>query len=231
MNPQRALRQYIEDWQRSGLDRLAVQIPEPETPVQAAPPAAHVQPLQPPVAPPAAPTPTQTTPSQQPVAEPSVRRSPTPTGQKSDRSITERVASLQVLAGACAACTKCGELVSSRTQTVFGAGNPQASIMFVGEAPGADEDRLGQPFVGAAGQMLDKIIGACKLKREELYICNVLRCRPPGNRNPTTEEAGNCREFLDGQIDIVDPDYIVCCLLYTSPSPRDLSTSRMPSSA
>jgi DNA polymerase len=82
--------------------------------------------------------------------------------------------------------------------------------MFIGEAPGADEDRQGEPFVGRAGQLLDRIIEASKLKREEIYICNILRCRPPGNRNPTDQEAANCREYLDGQIQIVDPDYIVC---------------------
>ena len=109
-----------------------------------------------------------------------------------------------------AACTRCQELASTRTQTVFGVGNPEAKILFIGEAPGADEDRQGEPFVGAAGQLLDKIIAASKLTREELFICNILKCRPPGNRNPTAEEAGNCREYLDAQIEIVDPDYIVC---------------------
>jgi DNA polymerase len=82
--------------------------------------------------------------------------------------------------------------------------------MFIGEAPGADEDRQGEPFVGAAGQLLNRIIEACGLKREDIYICNILRCRPPGNRNPQPQEVANCREFLDGQIQIVDPDYIIC---------------------
>lgn len=109
-----------------------------------------------------------------------------------------------------AACTRCQELASTRTQTVFGVGNPQAEVMFIGEAPGADEDRLGEPFVGKAGQLLTKIIEACGWQRSELYICNILRCRPPGNRNPTAEEAQNCREYLDRQIAIVSPSYIVC---------------------
>lgn len=82
--------------------------------------------------------------------------------------------------------------------------------MYIGEAPGADEDRQGEPFVGRAGQLLDKITEACKLTREEIYICNILRCRPPGNRNPTPDEATNCREYLDAQIELVDPEYIVC---------------------
>ncbi|HVJ86132.1 MAG TPA: uracil-DNA glycosylase, partial [Caulifigura sp.] len=74
----------------------------------------------------------------------------------------------------------------------------------------ADEDAQGEPFVGRAGQLLNKIIAACGWQREELYICNILRCRPPGNRTPLPQEAANCREYLDGQISIVDPDYIVC---------------------
>ena len=125
-------------------------------------------------------------------------------------TIDERHAALTVLSERVAACVKCQELADSRKQTVFGVGNPNARIMFIGEAPGADEDRLGEPFVGAAGQLLDKIIVACKMKREDVYICNILRCRPPGNRNPSPIEAGNCREYLDGQIAIVQPEYIVC---------------------
>ena len=117
---------------------------------------------------------------------------------------------LRDLAQQVAACTRCDELARTRTQTVFGVGNPEAQVMFIGEAPGADEDKQGEPFVGKAGQLLTRIIEACGWKREDLYICNILRCRPPGNRNPTTEEAANCREYLDGQIAIVDPDYIVC---------------------
>lgn len=82
--------------------------------------------------------------------------------------------------------------------------------MFIGEAPGADEDKQGEPFVGRAGQLLDKIIEACKMQREEIYIANILKCRPPDNRKPLPDEAANCREFLDAQINIVQPDYIVC---------------------
>ena len=114
------------------------------------------------------------------------------------------------LAEIVAGCQNCPELVAGRTQTVFGVGNPVAKIMFIGEAPGADEDRQGEPFVGAAGQLLDKIIVACGLQRNDIYICNILRCRPPGNRNPLPQEAANCRQFLDAQIKIVNPEYIVC---------------------
>lgn len=125
-------------------------------------------------------------------------------------SRSEREHELHQLKDRVAACVKCQELAGTRTQTVFGVGNAEAKLMFVGEAPGADEDRQGEPFVGAAGQLLNRIIAACTLTREEVYICNILRCRPPGNRNPTDTEADNCREFLDAQIRIVDPDYIVC---------------------
>jgi uracil-DNA glycosylase family 4 len=114
------------------------------------------------------------------------------------------------LAAVVAKCRRCTELATTRKQTVFGVGDPNARIMFIGEAPGADEDARGEPFVGEAGQLLNKIITACKMTREEIYICNVLRCRPPGNRNPLPQEASNCREFLDAQIKIVQPEYIIC---------------------
>lgn len=117
---------------------------------------------------------------------------------------------LQLVSQIVSKCQRCQELAEQRRQTVFGTGDPNARIMFVGEAPGADEDRQGEPFVGAAGQLLNKIIAACGLTREEIYICNILRCRPPGNRNPLPQEASNCREYLDAQIAIVQPEYIVC---------------------
>ena len=122
----------------------------------------------------------------------------------------QRCEKLAAVAKGVAACTRCQALADKRTQTVFGVGDVEARVMFIGEAPGAEEDRQGEPFVGAAGQMLNRIIEACKMKREEIYICNILKCRPPENRNPTTDEAENCREYLDAQIEIVDPDYIVC---------------------
>ena len=124
--------------------------------------------------------------------------------------LSSRREALSVLAKCVAGCQRCPELASRRTQTVFGVGNPSADIMFVGEAPGAEEDAKGEPFVGPAGQLLNKIIEASQLKRDDLYICNILRCRPPGNRNPLPEEAANCREFLDAQIHVVQPKYIVC---------------------
>jgi uracil-DNA glycosylase family 4 len=121
------------------------------------------------------------------------------------------VLSLEVLQQQVAGCTRCNELASTRTQTVFGVGNPQARLCFLGEAPGADEDRTGIPFVGRGGQLLTKIIEACQLKREDIYILNMLKCRPPGNRNPLPHELANCRGYLENQLDLIRPEFI-CCL-------------------
>jgi DNA polymerase len=123
----------------------------------------------------------------------------------------ERTAALAAVARQVAACTRCPELARTRTQTVFGVGNPRARLVFCGEAPGEDEDRQGEPFVGRAGQLLNKIIAACTMRRGDVYILNILRCRPPGNRTPLPVEAANCREYLDRQLDIIQPEFI-CCL-------------------
>lgn len=122
-----------------------------------------------------------------------------------------RAATLDVLEQEVSACTLCDELASTRNKTVFGAGNPRARLCFLGEAPGADEDRTGIPFVGRAGQLLDKIIEACTLTRDEVYILNILKCRPPGNRNPKPDESDNCRRFLIRQLELIEPEFI-CCL-------------------
>ena len=106
-------------------------------------------------------------------------------------------------------CTRCKLHTLGRKQIVFGVGNPKAELMFVGEAPGADEDEQGEPFVGRAGQLLTKIIEAIDLKREDVYIANVLKCRPPGNRNPEPDEVGQCEPFLFRQIDAIRPKVIV----------------------
>jgi len=106
-------------------------------------------------------------------------------------------------------CTRCKLHAQGRTQIVFGVGNPDADLMFVGEAPGADEDIQGFPFVGRAGQLLTKIIEAIDLKREDVYIANVIKCRPPGNRNPEPDEVATCEPFLFQQIDIIKPKVIV----------------------
>jgi len=108
-------------------------------------------------------------------------------------------------------CMKCDELAKTRRHVVFGAGNAKAKLVFVGEAPGGEEDRQGLPFVGRAGQLLTKIIEAMKLTREEVFICNVLKCRPPGNRNPLPNEIMNCEPYLIRQLEIIQPK-VICAL-------------------
>ena len=116
------------------------------------------------------------------------------------------------LAAEVARCVRCKELADTRTQTVFCSGASNAEVMFIGEAPGEDEDLQGEAFVGRAGQLLTRIITAgMKMRRQDVYICNILKCRPPGNRKPQSDEAANCRQFLDRQIALVAPRVI--CLL------------------
>ncbi len=107
-----------------------------------------------------------------------------------------------------AACTRCG-LHQSRTQTVFGVGNPQADWMVVGEAPGQEEDRRGEPFVGRAGKLLDEMLLSLGLDRSSVFIANILKCRPPNNRDPAADEAAACRSYLERQIDLVAPQIIL----------------------
>lgn len=121
----------------------------------------------------------------------------------------DRKTSLTLLAQRVANCTRCPQLASTRSRTVFGVGPIDAEVCFVGEAPGAEEDRLGEPFVGPAGQLLDRILAACWLKREEVFICNILRCRPPANRKPESDEAANCSEYLEQTLELVKPRFLV----------------------
>ena len=107
-------------------------------------------------------------------------------------------------------CRRCA-LAAGRNKLVFGQGNPKADLVFVGEAPGAEEDRSGLPFVGEAGQLLTRIIQAMKLDRQEVYICNVIKCRPPGNRDPLPEEIDTCRPFLERQLAVIQPR-VICTL-------------------
>jgi DNA polymerase len=124
----------------------------------------------------------------------------------------DRPAMLARLAGEVAICRRCPHLADTRTQTVFGVGNFAPRLMFIGEAPGADEDRLGEPFVGKAGQLLtDMITKGMGLSRDQVYIANILKCRPPENRNPTIEESNNCFNYLEQQIAIIRPEFL--CLL------------------
>lgn len=142
--------------------------------------------------------------------EPTTTASKPPTGPAGSKS-----AKLATFRGAVLACTHCPHLVKSRTQVVFGVGNPEAELMFIGEAPGADEDLVGEPFVGKAGQLLTRIIETMGFRRSEIYIANVLKCRPDmpadksGNRKPTTEEMDTCKPYLLEQISIIQPRVLV----------------------
>jgi DNA polymerase len=176
-----ATRAWLEELAEEGLDAL----PEVALPAAAAPPPATSPE---PVAAPA-PSPRSAAPD-----------APAPWGATPD---------LEAVREALGECTRCG-LHEKRTKIVFGDGNPDADLMFVGEGPGADEDRQGLPFVGRAGQLLTAMIEkGLEISRSDVYICNIVKCRPPGNRTPLPDEVGTCRTYLDGQIDAVRPRVIV----------------------
>jgi DNA polymerase len=126
------------------------------------------------------------------------------TGEPWDEAV-----SLEDLNRAICTCMKC-PLGESRTKFVFGVGNPAATLMLVGEAPGADEDLQGEPFVGRAGQLLNKILEAIRFQRSDVYICNILKCRPPNNRTPQIEEVEQCLPYLKKQVELVKPKVILC---------------------
>jgi uracil-DNA glycosylase len=173
---------------------------------------------QPPSAPPAAPSRAPLFPAVQPPPAPSAPARPAlvpPALPALNIAPTERPAAFAALRERALACTRCPHLVTSRKSVVFGVGNPDAQLMFVGEAPGADEDRQGEPFVGAAGQLLTKVIVAMGLTRPSVYIANVLKCRPDtpgqsfGNRKPSAAEMSTCLPYLLEQIQLVKPSVIV----------------------
>lgn len=146
-----------------------------------------------------------------PVAEP-IAAGPGGANDHAPAAGSSSVASLdwEELRACVTACRTCEELASTRTQTVFGVGDRDADWLFIGEAPGAEEDRRGEPFVGRAGQLLDNMLAALRLRRgDNVYIANILKCRPPGNRDPRPEESAACRDFLDRQIDLIGPRVIV----------------------
>lgn len=134
--------------------------------------------------------------------------SPIPLSGELSGEAAGRAAELAALAAAAAGCTRC-RLSEGRTKVVFSSGNPAAELMFVGEGPGAEEDRQGLPFVGAAGELLNRIIQAIEKTRDEVYIANVVKCRPPGNRDPQPDEVTACRGYLDKQIALVRPRVLV----------------------
>ncbi|HVZ19343.1 MAG TPA: uracil-DNA glycosylase [Terriglobales bacterium] len=123
--------------------------------------------------------------------------------------VDDPAAALRIIREDLGDCTRCRLHAQGRKQIVFGVGNPEADLMFVGEGPGADEDQQGEPFVGRAGQLLNKMIEAMGLKREQVYIANVVKCRPPGNRTPERDECDTCSPFLYRQIDVIKPKAIV----------------------
>ncbi len=188
----RAVLQRLESLRRAGVTHLR------KAPAGAEPGAA-------PAALPAASIPESSSLPREPMPSKSAQKAKSP-------AAAFRVEALAEVERRVAGCTRCAELAASRTQTVFGVGNPNARLVFLGEAPGADEDRQGEPFVGRAGMLLTDIIEkGMKLRRSDVYICNILRCRPPENRTPLPVEAANCREYLDAQLAIIQPEFI-CCL-------------------
>jgi DNA polymerase len=126
-------------------------------------------------------------------------------------SASERREELKAVWERSRACTRCPQLASTRTTVVFGSGHADADLMFVGEAPGANEDKQGLPFVGQAGRLLDTLLGEIGLTRGDVFVANVLKCRPPGNRDPLPQEIDNCQEYLFRQLELIEPK-VVCTL-------------------
>jgi uracil-DNA glycosylase family 4 len=131
--------------------------------------------------------------------------------QESERSASERREALKDVFAQARGCVRCTELAATRKTVVFGAGNADADLMFVGEAPGASEDEQGVPFVGRAGKLLETLLEEIGLARSEVFICNVLKCRPPGNRDPLPIEIDNCQDYLHRQVELIQPT-VICTL-------------------
>jgi uracil-DNA glycosylase len=131
--------------------------------------------------------------------------------QEIERSASERREALKEVFAQARGCVRCTELAATRKTVVFGAGNADADLMFVGEAPGASEDEQGVPFVGRAGKLLEKLLEEIGLARSEVFICNVLKCRPPGNRDPQPIEIDNCQDYLHRQVELIQPT-VICTL-------------------
>src|SRR5690349_23449960 len=126
-------------------------------------------------------------------------------------SASERREELKAVWEQARTCWRCPQLASTRNTVVFGSGNADADLMFVGEAPGANEDRLGLPFVGQAGRLLDQLLSEIGLERKDVFVANVLKCRPPGNRDPLPQEIDSCQDYLFRQLDLIEPK-VVCTL-------------------
>jgi uracil-DNA glycosylase family 4 len=130
---------------------------------------------------------------------------------RSERTASERREALKQVFAQAKGCTRCPELAATRKTVVFGAGNADAELMFVGEAPGASEDEQGVPFVGRAGKLLETLLGEVELQRSDVFIANVLKCHPPGNRDPLPIEIDNCQEYLHRQVELIQPT-VICTL-------------------
>jgi uracil-DNA glycosylase family 4 len=131
--------------------------------------------------------------------------------QEGERSASERREALKQVLAQARACTRCAELAATRQSVVFGAGNADADLMFIGEAPGASEDEQGLPFVGRAGKLLEQLLQGIGQQRTDVFIANVLKCRPPGNRDPLPVEIQNCQEYLLRQVELIEPT-VICTL-------------------
>ena len=207
--------QHLETLQARGARHVAV---TPETLRALAQPAPRLVAPHSPPAPPAPPAsrPALTTKSiPVPAPQPPVAETPAPSAIRNPQPTTAKAAAFAELRARALACVKCQHLAAARKSVVFGVGNIDSPLMFVGEAPGADEDELGEPFVGKAGQLLTRIIETMGLSRADVYIANILKCRPDtpgestGNRKPTPEEMATCIPYLHEQIDLIQPKVLV----------------------
>ena len=228
----RMVRQSLEDWAASGVTRCT-EVPRvmprtrsntpanpngnrtgnaSDTPRQTVRPATGSASMNPPVAVKSSPAPPQTATLGGAGIGAAIRPSRVLPTDVELAAIPDRAAALAVIDEKVCTCRRCVELATTRTQTVFGVGTSSPRLIFMGEAPGADEDLQGEPFVGRAGRMLtDMIEKGMRLSRADVFILNTLKCRPPGNRTPLPAEAACCREFLDAQIAVLRPEFI-CCL-------------------
>ena len=190
----------LEYWRESGMlfrsgDRLEFPPPRPSIQPRPTPHRRDVQPPRPPIRPPTRPT---------SIPQPQHDRPLSPVVLS-----PERPKILAQMAQEVASCALCN-LSKTRTHTVFGVGSPDASVVFVGEGPGADEDLCGEPFVGAAGKLLDQMLRSINMERSQVFIANVVKCRPPGNRNPHSDEISLCQSYLFRQLEIIRPKVIFC---------------------
>ena len=214
---QKLLVQQLESLKQAGLAELPIGATSPDFDFDDVADAAGIRAAAPPAPTAAAATSQRPAP---PASKPAAPATPAPESQPPAINITdswgekvagsERPAALEIVNNEVRNCSLCSDLSSNRTQTVFGVGDPSARLVLVGEGPGADEDKQGEPFVGAAGGMLNKILTACTIERNDIYILNTVKCRPPMNRNPTDREIRNCWNYLERQLEIIQPEFILC---------------------